>query len=248
MSVRRAFEKSRFSQAAVALILAVGVPLLLFPIATRGFHRQAGRWGMLVVLIFVIGVPLLIGYFGLKNIKALICFNAAVGLCAVILSASYTYRPDFLTQIATMLAGFYVLALIIISIIAIFRLESCVPLAISLLCIVLIILSNRVGHRIRSYVFDKRLAQYAEAVSVMEDRLADERLYLYGDEVPERFRHLGYAIKAERDEQDVLFVTFLWGNSFPLKHVAFAYVSDGGRPRGWPFCERINEHWFRVGD
>ncbi|MCK4291805.1 MAG: hypothetical protein KAY65_01305 [Planctomycetes bacterium] len=62
----------------VPLILAVGVPLLLTPLATRGFHPDTDRSGMVVVLIFIVGVPLFIGYLGLKNFIALVCFNLVI--------------------------------------------------------------------------------------------------------------------------------------------------------------------------
>ena len=74
----------------VPLILAVGVPLLLTPVATRGFHPDADRSGMVVVLIFIVGVPLFIGYLGLKSLTALVCFNIAIAVSVLVVSAATT--------------------------------------------------------------------------------------------------------------------------------------------------------------
>ena len=104
-------------------------------------------------------------------------------------------------------------------------------------------------------VFTERLAQYEEAVQVMESKINGEPVFLKGEEVPETYQHLAWWVHAEEDKQDVLVVTFFWGGGFPVKHSAFVYRSDGWLPpkgtdfrREWPFAERINEHWFRVAD
>ncbi|MHC4624072.1 MAG: hypothetical protein ACYS4W_09250 [Planctomycetota bacterium] len=246
---------SLVKQAAIPLILGIGVPLLLMPIATSGFHPEANRTGMLPVLISVVGIPLLVGYFGLRNVKSLICFNLIIAASAIFLSTASAYRPDSLIQLGCMLLGFYVLAIIIINVIGIFQLESFIPVGISLLCVILIILANKIGHRARLYVFQQRLPQYEEAVRVMESKIVDKPVFLQGDSVPEEYRHLAYWIHAEINEQNVLVVTFFWGGGFPAKHTAFAYISDGRIPekdpdfkRECPYVSRINENWFKVAD
>ena len=246
---------SLVKQAAIALVLGIGVPLLLMPIATIDYHPEASRTGTLPVLIFVVGIPLLIGYFGLRNIKTLICFNIAIAASVTVLSTALAYRHDSSIQLASMLLSFYVLAIIIISVIAIFRFESYIPFGISLLCVPLFIVSIKIGHWARLYVFQQRLPQYKEAVSMMESKIVDKPVFLKGEYVPEEYRHLAYWIHAEINKQDTLIVTFFWGGCFPAKHSAFAYISDGRIPekdrdfqREWPYIVRIDENWFKVSD
>lgn len=241
----------------VPLILGVGVPLLLTPVATSGFHPDADRSGMVVVLIFIVGVPLLLAYFGLRNFKALVCFNLAIVGSVLVVGAAFTYRPDVSTQFGSMLLLFYLFAVIVINFIGIFTFEqrSGIPLAISFLCVVLLGYSNSLGHRLRLHVFRQRLPQYEAAVRTLEAQITDEPVFLKGEEVPEPFRRLAYWIHAEKTEQNVLVVTFFWGGGFPAKHTAFAYISDGKIPgspsrfqKEWPRISRINENWFKVGD
>jgi len=241
----------------VPLILALGVPLLLTPVATRGFHPDADKSGIIVVLIFIVGVPLLVGYLGLKSLTALVCFNIAIAVSVLVVSAAFAYRPDVSTQFGSMLLIFYLFAVIVINFIGIFTfgLRSCIPFAMSLLCVILLGYSNSLGHRLRLHVFRQRLPQYEAAVPAVETQITDGPVFLKGEEVPKPFRHLAYWIHADKTEQNVLIVTFFWGGGFPVKHTAFAYISDGKVPgplsrfqKEWPHIFRINQNWFRVVD
>jgi len=160
-----------------------------------------------------------------------------------------------------MLAYIYLFLMLIVSFIAIFRFWErhnffgVIPFVILLLCFKASAISLKTGHDKRLAVFTERLAQYEEAVQVMQSKINGEPVFLKGEEVPETYQHLAWWIHAEEDKQDVLVVTFFWGGGFPVKHSAFVYRSDGWLPpkgtdfrREWPFAERINEHWFRVAD
>ena len=116
-------------------------------------------------------------------------------------------------------------------------------------------ISLNAGHNKREKVFAERLPQYEEAVRVMGSKISGEPVFLKGKEVPKTYQHLAYWIHAKKDEGNVLVVTFFWGGGFPVKHSAFVYRSDGWLPpkgtdfrREWPFAERINKNWLRVGD
>lgn len=241
-------------KAVVPTLLVIGVPLLLFPIATNGFHPDANKSGMYPFLIVLVGLPLLVGYFGLKSLALLIFSNLGLGVAMFMISLADAYRPDSLLMFGFMALSFYWLLFIVFNIIGLFRFESLIPLALSVLTVIAVVYSVGTGHRLRYHVFQRRLAQYQEAVNVIDQLIEDESLLLYGDEIPEQFRHLAHRISAER-KNDVLAVTFFWGGGFPAKHTAFSYVSSGsvlGKDSGfaynWPHATRINKYWFKVGN
>jgi len=244
------------NQIAIPLILGLGIPLLLgYPLGGQD------PFTTVVFFIIFLGIPLASIYFGLKNIIILTLVNLALGAVLCISSYSFGYRPDLCSQIGGMLGYAYLFVMLIVSFIALFRfwekhgLFSIIPFVILLLCFKANAISLKMGHDKRSEVFAELLPQYEEAVRVMESKTSGGVVFLKGEEVPEIYRHLAYWIHAKKDDENVLVVTFFWGGGFPLKHTAFAYRSDGQLPpkgtdfrREWPFTERINENWFRVGD
>jgi hypothetical protein len=101
---------------------------------------------------------------------------------------------------------------------------------------------------------EQYIPQYEAAVKMVENQIGAKPMSLLGKEIPPQFRHLAISIHAER-EDSVLSVTFIWGVGFPLKHTAYVYISSGELPqkgtelqKDWSFWERINDHWFIVGD
>ncbi|MHC4475700.1 MAG: hypothetical protein ACYTEL_08640 [Planctomycetota bacterium] len=175
-------------------------------------------------------------------------------------SGFFAYRPGWvqLVQVPLLLCF---LMMAVCSFVGIFVLwprrkwRALVPFGISLLCVPLLVLSVMVGGRVRLYVFEKRLAEYQQAVGMMGERVEAEPVVLWGADIPEGYRHLGYCIRGEKDEQDVVIVTFFWGSAFPARHTGFAYISDGKLPeqgsdfrRAWRGLSRINENWFEVAD
>ncbi|MBN1392994.1 MAG: hypothetical protein JW947_09360 [Sedimentisphaerales bacterium] len=187
--------------------------------------------------------------------------NIALGTILCISLYSFGYRPDIVSQIGGMLGSVYLLVMLVVSFIAIFKfwekssLFSIIPFVILLLCFKAGPMSLKAGHNKREKVFVERLPQYEEAVHVMGGKISGEPVFFKGEEVPETYRHLAYWIHAEKEEGNVLVVTFFWGGGFPVKHSAFVYRSDGWLPpkgtdfsREWPFAERINSNWLRVGD
>lgn len=240
----------------IPLVLVLVIPILL------GFYL-GGQSPLVTVAFFIIilGIPLLAIYFGFKNIIMLTLVNIALGTVLCISLYNFGYRPDIFSQIGGMLGGVYLFVMLVVSFIAIFKfwekysLFSMIPFVILLLCFKAGAISLKSGHNKREKVFAERLPQYEEAVRMMESKIKGEPLSLRGKEVPEAYKHLAYCILAEKDEKGVLVVTFFWGGGFPSKHSAFVYRSDGHLPlkgtefrREWPFAERINENWLRVGD
>lgn len=240
----------------IPLILGLVIPILL------GFYL-GGESPLVTVasFIMILGIPLLAIYFGFKNVIMLTLVNIALGTILCISLYSFGYRPDISSQLGGMLGGVYLFVMLVVSFIAIFKfwekysLFSVIPFVILLLCFKAGAISLKAGHNKRENVFAERLPQYEEAVRVMESKIKGEPVFLKGKEVPEAYHHLAYWIHAEKYGGGVLVVTFFWGGGFPVKHSAFVYRSDGWLPprgtdfrREWPFAERINENWFRVGD
>jgi hypothetical protein len=135
------------------------------------------------------------------------------------------------------------------------RFKSLIPLAIILLSIALIIPAVEMGKNISLYTFTNRLPEYEAAVNVMENNYTGEPISLWKKEIPKQFRHLGYRIRAQEYDPDILTVEFYW-EYFPIiGNSAYIYRHDGKIPENnkefmgtWLRVERINEHWFKGWD
>lgn len=247
-------ETSKTKQIVMILILVLVIPIFLGLL----FGGMA-RIGSIVLFIFTFGIPLLMAYIGLKSLKRIIWLNVIISVPLIIIAGIFAYEKMFMQLIFVPLVC-YAFVMLLINLISVFKFWSdynfakFIPLLISILTIVLTYFSLEIGHRVNIYVFKKRLPQYQAVIKIVENQIGDEPLYLVGKDLPPQYRNLAISINAEK-ENSVLGVSFLWGVGFSLKHTAYAYVSDGRIPekgtelRGnWHYWERINDHWFYVGD
>jgi hypothetical protein len=243
--------RSALKRAGLLLFLGIGIPLLLSQLFPEDIPTTS-----LPVLMIVVGLPGLVAYYALDKRSKPTVFNAVFVVVLTVVNGYYAYRPGWVQLVHVPLLLCF-LVLLISSCVRIFadwperRWGGLVPFGTVLLCIPLLVISNVVGRRVRLYVFERRLPEYQEVVEMMGERVKDKPVV---EEMPEGYRHLGYYIRAERNEQGVLLVTFFWSSAFPGRHTAFAYVSDGEPPGegfgirvNWRYVARINENWFQVG-
>lgn len=210
---------------------------------------------LLVLLILALFVRLV--YFSWKKFWLLFLVNIFILILLAVLGCISGYRPCFSIFFVILFpcGAFFVL----FNFAAIFRfwqergVLALLPLFVSLLGFWLVFFSIDTGKGIRIKVFKDNLYLYQQAVEELTPMIGDKGLYLSGDKIPQKYRKLAYVIHAEKNE-GIIF-DFIWDFGFPLKHSAFVYCSDGYLPgkgtrfrNDWPFGERINEHWFRVGD
>jgi hypothetical protein len=247
--------RSAVERAGLLLFLGFGIPLLLSLVSSWGTIGQR-----LDVLIAVVGLPCVIGFYALRKRRTLIFINFAFVVVLTIVSGILAYRGITILQVVGAFLLFYFFVMIVINFLAILvywqehNLGALVPFATVPLCIGLLVLSNMAGHRVRLYVFNRRLPAYEEAVRMMAEQTGDKWVSLKGKEIPAQYRHLAYHIHSERMNEDILIVTFIWHYGFPAKASALAYISDGRIPekgsdfrREWKYVDRINENWFKVG-
>jgi hypothetical protein len=249
----------------LSILKRIAVPIILVLAVSSLFGYIFGGAALgesLVLSIFIFGIPLLFAYYGLRNIKVLIWINIIFALLTPIVSCLGGYRPGLFQLIYTPV-DYYAIVVAIISFIGLFvfmmqeeGLLSFLPLAISIATIAASVFCFGIGHRIRMYVFEKRLPQYEEVVRMIDNGTIKIPKQLPPNiEVPEKYKRLSYWVMAEKETRNVLVVTFLWDAGFPCKHSAFVYRSDGEIPernsdfcRNWPHISRINKYWFKVSD
>lgn len=244
----------RIKNIVIIFILAIVIPVLLGLL-----FGGASRIGSIEICFSVFGIPLLIAYWGLKNLKRVIILNIIISIPLIIISGIFSYEMR-LSQLLFYPLLFFAFVMLIINFISIFKFWSnynfkvFAPILISILTILLSYSSLKAGRWTNIYVFEKRLPQYQAAVRMVENRINEKSICLIGEEIPPEFRHLAISIQGEKDDS-VLGVIFIWGVGFPCKHIAYAYISNGEFPaRGakflndWYYWERINDHWFIVGD
>lgn len=246
---------STLKRVGISLILILGMlPLLGY------FLGVPKLIGTIILPILFFGIPLLLIFFSLKKIIILIFLNLFIALAFCLAQYDFGCRPNALSQLGGMFLFLCLIVMIIVDFIGVFLFWGkhgflvFAPLVIPLLCFKAGSACLNFGHNRRLEVFEERLPQYEEVVHLMDSELKNERIFWGAEQIPRQYRHLAYRIYGER-KRDVLRVVFFWGSGFPVKHSAFAYISNGALPakgtdfrRDWPHATRINEHWFRVGD
>lgn len=149
------------------------------------------------------------------------------------------------------------LVAVVISIVCIFRewrqrrWFSLVPFA---SCVLAVVISDAVSHRIRHAIFIQSLPSYEAVVQQMESGsiLVPTKLSPLPQAVP--LADLAYAVLAQKDTNGVLMVEFLTEGGFPVKHSGYLYVSSGVVEPGsmeddrWPFRHEERPRWFYVSD
>jgi hypothetical protein len=241
------------------LIIILLILVLIIPAFLGLLFGGAARIGSMELGIFTFGIPVLIAYLGLKSLKRIIWLNIITSVSLIIVAGVFTYEMRF-SQLLFVSLVLFAFVMLLINLISIFKFWSeydfaaFIPIIISILTIPLAFSSLKAGRWTNIYVFKNRLPQYQAAVKMIENQIGNEPLYLLGKDIPPQYRKLAISIHAER-ENSVLGVTFTWGVGFPLKHTAYAYISNGQLPekgtylsKNWYYWERINDHWFYVGD
>ena len=233
--------------------------LIVIPIGMGLAFGGIDRTGSIMICVFTFGVALTLGFLGLKNLILLIFGNLVLLVMLFVTSLCFAYRPNAYIQIIDMLLLFYWLILVIVNIIAAAKFSSdyfylqFVPILISVLTIIGTVQANKLGHWQRIRVFHANLPQYNLFVKEIEKQLEKESsINLYRDDIPDKYKKLARLVFAYKENNGSITIEFAWGGGFPVKHAAYAYLSDGQvsndfRKR-WPYIEKLNDNWFRVGD
>lgn len=242
-------------------IVIIFILLFFVPAYLGSVFGGASRSGSIVLCIFIWGIPLCIGYLGLRNKNLLLVINLIVSISLIISAGLFACFVNVYTQTISMFLILLFIALAVINLISIFvhwvehGFGAFLPICISILTVILIVFSVRVGNHAKMHRFNKRLPQFENAVKMVESKLTDEHIRLTGEDIPQEYRHLAYFIIGDKRANGKLIVTFVWGGGFPVKHTAYAYTSDGSSPirdsefqKDWYHCKRINDNWFKVGD
>jgi hypothetical protein len=233
---------------------------LIVPAAFVGlsFSRGIGIYFFSGILLLV--TPVLCGYLAVLRPRLYTILYIIFLISCAVVEAFFAYRPNWL-QIPLMFSCYYYIAAAVIALIFLFVhwgkgiFLAITPVILTIGGFYLQKGANQLGHWYRIEVFNSRFTQYEQFVDILKkDSENKQFITLSGEQIPEQYRSLAYCVHAHK-EKDVFVVVFAWGLGFPAKHSAFAYRSDGILPskgsefrREWPFCERINENWFRVAD
>ena len=115
------------------------------------------------------------------------------------------------------------------------KLWAFVPLIVCLLSIPAPLMA---GAKLKSYLFQYRLPMYTELVSRVQASNENYEGELTSVELKEDDNHLAYVVFAIKEEE-VLYVEFVTGGGFPVKHTGYIYSQSGNIPDG----SKINERW-----
>ena len=196
-----------------------------------------------------------------KKFYGLICFNICYVILFSIIYILAGYKSNLIPLHVVAILPLFILILLIVNIASsfifwkVFRFKSLIPLVIILLSIVLVRPAIAMGKNISLYIFTNRLPEYEAAVKMMENNYSGEPISFWKEAIPEQFRHLGFQIRAQKYDPDILTVEFYW-EYFPIVgDSAYIYRPDGKIPennnefmRKWLRLDRINEHWFKGYD
>jgi len=215
------------------------------------------KFSVIILLIILIGMPLSIVYYGLKNFRNIIILNILLALSLAVANGIFAYRSNVFIHVLLMFLLLYLLVMFAVDFFGIFwflfdgyRFLSLLPMLLSVITIILAVQAGKFGHQLRIRFFENHLTEYEQVVQMIENQNHDPNIHISQVEIPNQYKHLAHRVRAKREKQDVLVVDFAWGVSFSRRHTAFEYRSDGSIPDSthWPFNERINKNWFRVGD
>jgi len=183
-------------------------------------------------------------------------FKFLICIIWLITSTMFCAKKSGELQLVTMLLLPVIFGVLIASIISVFRnwskdkFLSFIPLV---ACILSVILPLRAGTEIRNQLFEYRLPQYQRMISRIESESVEVGHELSNIQIKPTEEYLAlnvYAIK----EGESLYVEFLTGGGFPVKHSGYLYSQSGVIPvnsmigKRWPSHRKINEYWFRFSD
>ena len=242
-------------------VIIIFVLLVIVPIFSGLVFGGAARVGSILLCLFTLGIPLCIIYLGLRSKALLLSLNLLISVSLMITTGLFQYFVNGFTQMISFFLLLLFIALAVANFINIFvrwgesGVKTLMPIGITLATVLLVGASGAIGQRAKLHSFDKQLPEFEDAVKMIEGKIVGERIILSGEDIPQEYRHLAKYISGDIDENGTLIVTFVWGFGFPVKHTAYAYISDGELPerdsefrKDWYHCTRINEKWFKVGD
>lgn len=171
-------------------------------------------------------------------------------------TAFFSHRT-LISQLLTLPIFPCFLVAVIISIVCIFRewrqrrWLSLLPFA---SCVLAVVISDAVSHRIRHAIFIQSLPSYEAVVQQMESGsiLVPAKLNPVPQAVP--LAHLAYAVLAEKGTNGALTVEFFTEGGFPVKHSGYLYISSGVIEPGstedkrWPIRHEERSRWFYISD
>lgn len=159
-------------------------------------------------------------------------------------------------QLVTLLSLPAIIGVLIVSFFSIFRnwgkdkFLSFTPLMVCLLSIITPIL---VGKEVRKILFNYRLPEYQVMISRIESEYVGVDRELFTVQIKPTEKNLALNVYAIREDGS-LYVEFLTGGGFPVKHVGYLYSQSGIIPansvmgKRWPSYRKINEYWYAFGD
>ena len=159
-------------------------------------------------------------------------------------------------QLVTMLLLPVILGVLIASIVSVFRnwsadkFLSFIPLAVWLFSVITPLPASK---EMRKQLFNYRLPEYQSMISRIESEYFEISDELTNIQIMPTEKHLALNVFAIR-ENELLYVEFLTGGGFPVKHSGYMYSESGSIPvnstigKRWPSLIKINGYWFRFSD
>ena len=208
-----------------------------------------------LILFLILALFLATAYFSWKKFWFLFSGNMFILILYAVVGGIGGYMPRFSNLLILLFpCGAFFVFLNIVTIIQFWEdygILTLLLLFVSILGFWLPGLADKVGTDIRVKVFKSRLCLYEAAVKELTPMIDVNSLDLRGEQVPQEYRKLTYRISAEK--KDGIVFLFYWDESFiPPMRSWFIYRSDDFLAKKGtdfrcepPYCERINEHWFR---
>ncbi|MBW8035654.1 MAG: hypothetical protein FVQ79_08500 [Planctomycetes bacterium] len=205
-----------------------------------------------IVLLLLAMILTIAGIFryGRKSINLLLLTNLIVTVPFTLCLIRFGYRPSEMLLHIMSLHFIIMIPMLIVSCMGLwdYGLDNKLASLIMILLFVACFFSLSWGHKLRMYVFEKRLPQYECAVEDCKLLIEGESLRLAGNKVPEKYRHLAHAIFAVKDNSGNIEIAFKWGYGRLFRHIAFYYLSDNkSLEENGPEHEKIKDHWYLTG-
>lgn len=231
----------------ILIILALLIPFLL------GYLIG---WGDVIastiLFIFLVGIPFVLAYCGFRSPWHLLVIDSCVAVPCIIVAGLFAYRQTYF-QVPYMALEYYLIAMLIFSFIGAFVFYfykdewiafSVLPLAFTIVALVLSFQSIKVGKQLSLKAFKKRLPKYEELVEMVQTgRLKPDEA---GGTIstPEGYKHLAHYIRVRENEDGVTQIFFSWALGFPCMHTDYIYCPDGKSP--YSAAYEVTAKWYRV--
>lgn len=181
-------------------------------------------------------------------------FTVIVACLWFLAATTFFAHPHVATQLLTMLLTPALLGFGLANLVLVLRrwfqmhLRNVIPFGV---CALTMVLAPFVGTEIRQHLFRSALPKFESVIQQLESGKIPVTVEF--NRVLQSEDGIGYSVSALRTN-DVLYVEFLAGGSFLLKHSGYLYTSSGDVMRGsvmdlrWPRRRMEQPGWYRISD